>query len=132
MKIMAVEDDPGTRLLYEVELKAAGYDVITAANGAEALEMFRASAPDLVILDVQMPGMDGIEVLCRMLSIDRTVPIVFVSAHEYFKQNYLSWAADAYITKSADFTELKKTMKKLLRRNKANAPKSNYAQVGPS
>ena len=70
--------------------------------------------PDIVVLDICMPGMDGIEVLGRMLSADDHVPVVLNTAYGSYKDSFMSWAADAYVVKSADLTELKTTVRRLL------------------
>ena len=70
--------------------------------------------PDLVILDIRMAGMDGIEALQRILERDNTIPVVLNTAYSSYKDNYLTWAADAYVTKSSDVTELLDTVKDLV------------------
>jgi DNA-binding response OmpR family regulator len=113
--ILVVDDDRNMRLLYERELGSEEYRVIGAANARQALECYRNENPDLVVLDLHMPGgMDGLELLGRILSIDRRVPIVLVSSYSYYRDNYLSWAADAYVLKSSDLSELKNTVQQLL------------------
>lgn len=123
-KIMVVDDEKTTLLLYARELADEGYEILQATNPREALERFRSDRPDLVVLDIRMPGMDGLEVLGRLLSIDRKVPIVLISAYSFYRDNFLSWAADAYITKSSDLSEFKRTVKSLL-----SSPKSNPGTV---
>lgn len=113
-KILIVDDESNIRLLYESELREEGYDVEVAANGREALERFALGHPDLVVLDIRMPGMDGIEALGRLLAEDRKVPVILNSAYASHKDNFLSWSADAYLVKSSDLTELKQTIKSLL------------------
>jgi two-component system, response regulator, stage 0 sporulation protein F len=112
--ILIVDDDRNTRLLYVREMAEEGYDVFPAADAREALEFFRLKRPDLVVLDIRMPGMDGLELLAKMLSIDRKVPIVLLSAFSVYRDNFLSWAADAYVSKSADTSELKRTVSGLI------------------
>ncbi len=123
-RIMIVDDERSTLLLYARELRDEGYEITQATNPREALERFRSERPDLVVLDIRMPGMDGLEVLGRLLSIDRKVPIVLVSAYSFYRDNFLSWAADAYVSKSSDLSEIKNTIKFLL-----DSPKSNSGQV---
>jgi len=121
-KILVVDDDLGMRLLYSRELADEGYDVSCASSPREALEQFRSGHPDLVILDIRLPGMDGLEVLGRMLSIDRKTPIVLLSAYSFYRENFLSWAADAYLSKSSDTSELKRIVKRLLKNSQLTAP----------
>ena len=107
-RILVVDDEKNTGLLYMRELTDQGYEVTIAANGREALEQFLSDRPDLVVLDIRMPGMDGLEVLGRLLSIDRRAPIVLFSAYaSFYQDNFLSWSADAFIPKSSDLSELK-------------------------
>jgi CheY-like chemotaxis protein len=113
-RILVVDDEANIRLLYERELREDGYDVELAADAREALDRFEADRPDLVVLDIRMPGMDGLEALGRLLAEDRKVPVILNSAYSSYKDNFLSWSADAYVVKSSDLTELKRTIKSLL------------------
>jgi DNA-binding response OmpR family regulator len=79
-----------------------------------ALAKFESFRPDLVTLDVMMPGMDGIEVLRRIREKNPSVPVLLLTAFGEFKQDFSTWASDAYIVKSADVTELKQTVRRLL------------------
>ena len=112
--ILLVEDDKNQRLLYEQELSLEGYEVVTASNGKEALEKVQAQLPDIVIMDINMPKMDGIEAIGRILSKNKEIPVIINTAYSNYKDNYMSWAADAYIVKSSDLTELKDTIKEVL------------------
>ena len=115
-RILVVDDDRNTLLLYQRELADEGYEITTAAGAREALESFRADRPNLVVLDVRMPIMDGLEVLGRMLAIDRRVPIILCSAHLFYRDNFLSWSADVFVAKSSDLTELKTAVKDRLQK----------------
>jgi len=111
---LIVIDEAQLRLLYETELRRAGFETMTACNAAQGLEFVETMKPDLVILDIRMAGMDGIEALQRILERDNTVPVVLNTAYSSYKDNYLTWAADAYVTKSSDVTELLDTVKDLV------------------
>jgi len=113
-KILVVDDEKNIRSLYEKELQDEGYAVTLAGNGREALERFSSERPDLVVLDIRMPGMDGLEALGKLLAEDPKVPVVLNSAYSSYKDNFLSWSADAYVVKSSDLTELKETIRRLL------------------
>ncbi|MGB9629467.1 MAG: response regulator [Thermodesulfobacteriota bacterium] len=117
-KILVVEDEESLRLFYEEELKAEGYQVITAQNGREAIEKLEGERPDLVILDIVMPVMDGMETLGRILGKDRRIPIILNTSYSGYQQDFMSWAADAYITKSSDLSELKNKIKELLEKGR--------------
>jgi two-component system response regulator (stage 0 sporulation protein F) len=113
-KILVVDDEESIRELYRAELADEGYDVDLAADGNQALRRLDAYRPDLVTLDVKMPGIDGIETLRRIREKDTTIPVILVTAFGEFKQDFNTWASDAYIVKSHDPTELKETVRKLL------------------
>jgi DNA-binding response OmpR family regulator len=113
-KILLVDDDHGIQLLYQEEFTDEGYAVESAFNGDEALQMFTAEPPDLVILDIQMPGLNGIEVLRQMKMINSAIPIILNSAYHEYKQDLGAWASDDYVVKSSDLTELKNAVRRFL------------------
>ena len=112
--ILLVEDDNNQRLLYEQELRIEGYTIMTAIDGKDALEKFQEQVPDLVVLDINMPRMDGIEAIGRILSKNKQIPIIINTAYSSYKNSFMSWAADAYIVKSSDLSELKNKIRELL------------------
>ena len=118
-KILVVEDEEGLRLLYEEELKAEGYEVLTARNGREAIQQLEAGKPDLIILDIVMPVMDGMETLGRIVGKERKIPIILNTSYSGYQQDFMSWAADAYVTKSVDLSDLKNKIKELLQKGTA-------------
>ncbi len=113
-KVLIVDDEPHLRLLYETELRRAGFETMTAGNAAQGLEFVDTMRPDLVVLDIRMAGMDGIEALQRILDRNNSIPVVLNTAFSSYRDNYLTWAADAYVTKSSDVTELLNTVKNIL------------------
>lgn len=113
-RVLIVDDEPHLRLLYETELRRAGFETMTASNAVQGLEFVETMKPDLVILDIRMAGMDGIDALQRILERDNSIPVVLNTAFSSYRDNYLTWAADAYITKSSDVDELLGTVKDLL------------------
>ncbi len=113
-KVLIVDDEPHLRLLYETELRRAGFETMTAGNAAQGLEFVETMKPDLVILDIRMAGMDGIDALQRIIERDNSIPVVLNTAFSSYKDNYLTWAADAYVTKSSDVTELLDTVNEVL------------------
>ncbi len=113
-RILLVDDEQGIQLLYRGEFEDDGYEVISAYNGEEALQKFSEEKPDLVILDINMPGMNGIEVLRQMKEINSSLPVILCSAYPEFKQDFGTWASEAYIVKSANIDELKATVKRYL------------------
>jgi len=119
-KILVVEDEEGLRLFYKEELETEGYDVLVAGNGKEAIQQLETGKPDLVILDIVMPVMDGMEALGRIVGKERKIPIILNTSYSRYREDFMSWAADAYVTKSADLTELKKKIGELLGKGKAS------------
>ncbi len=105
--VLIVDDDDNQRLLYREELTMEGYDIIEASNGPDAIDLVAAQGVDCVVLDIAMPGMDGVEVMHRLHDHDRTLPIVLHSAYPVYKDDYMTWTADAYVVKSSDLSELK-------------------------
>jgi CheY-like chemotaxis protein len=112
--ILLVEDDKNQRLLYEQELRHEGYEVVTASNGKEALEKVQEKLPDIVIMDINMPKMDGIEAMGRILGKNKEIPVIINTAYSNYKDSFMSWAADAYIVKTSDLSELKEKIKEVL------------------
>lgn len=112
--ILLVEDDINQRALFQEELADEGYTVITASDGREALSMATDHKPDLVVMDVNMPVMDGLDTMSRLLEVDRHVPVVIHTAYAAYRESFSSWSADAYVVKSSDLSELKKTVRDLL------------------
>jgi two-component system response regulator (stage 0 sporulation protein F) len=112
--ILLVEDDKNQRLLYEQELSHDGYKVVTATNGKEAVEKVQEQLPDIVIMDINMPKMDGIEAMGKILSANKKVPVIINTAYSNYKDSFMSWAADAYVVKSSDLSELKDKIKEVL------------------
>jgi len=112
--ILVVDDDDAIRTLLKDELQDEGYQVLTATNAPEALKMVQEVALDLVILDIRMPGMDGLEALPRILGLKEGLPVILNSAYTHYQESFMSWAADAYVVKSSDLSELKAKVKELI------------------
>jgi DNA-binding response OmpR family regulator len=113
-KILLVDDEESIHLLYRDELEEAGYEVHSAFSGDEALNTLEIIKPDLIILDINMPGINGIDTLRSMKEKHPSLPVILSSAYQEFKQDLSSWASDDYIVKSADMTELLESVKKHL------------------
>jgi len=112
--VLVVDDERNIRLLYEKELREEGYQVLLAADAKEALAVLERRRPDIVVLDIKMPGMDGIEALGRILARDNTIPVILNSAYSSYQDSFLSWSADAYVIKSSDLGDLKSKIRSLL------------------
>jgi DNA-binding response OmpR family regulator len=108
--VLVVDDDPVIQKLLKVNFEMEGYAVITAGDGAEGLDAARASAPDVVILDIMMPKMNGLEVLTALKQDKNTesIPVILLSAKAQSSdvQAGLDRGADAYVTKPFDPLEL--------------------------
>jgi DNA-binding response OmpR family regulator len=122
-RILVVEDEPEFSDLLALWTSRAGYDTVTASSGAEALRQFYERHPDLVILDVALPGMDGWQVIERIREFSR-VPILLVTARssEADKVRGLKLGADDYITKPLSLPELMARVEAALRRAATASP----------
>lgn len=115
--ILVVEDDTNQRSWYKQELEMEGYNVVTAGDGADCIKMVNDYLPDIIVMDIVMPKMDGLESMGKILSEHRKIPVIINTAYSCYKASFLSWPADAYITKSSDLKELKNTIKGILKKN---------------
>jgi len=113
-KILVVEDEDSLRLLYQQELEQEGYDVVTVESGEKAIEVLESGPIDLVVLDIRLTGMNGLEALEEMLLKNRNLKVIINTAYANYKDDFSSWLADAYLIKSSDLSELKETVKNLL------------------
>jgi len=118
VKILCVDDDSSLLLLYQEELSEKGYEVIVARNGKEALEKYDRESPDLVVLDIRMPIMDGLETLNALLGRNRQLPVILNTAYSTYRDNFMTWGAEAYVLKSSDLTELKEKIREALAKKK--------------
>ncbi len=118
-KVLVVEDDTTLLETLEYNLSHQGYEVVTAVNGRDALALARSSQPDLIVLDVMLPGVDGFEV-CRILRKELSMPIIMLTARgeEIDKIVGLEMGADDYLTKPFSMRELLARVKAMLRRVK--------------
>ena len=88
--------------------------MIVARNGKEALEKYDRESPHLVILDIRMPSMDGLETLNALLGRNRQLPVILNTAYSTYRDNFMTWGAEAYMLKSSDLTELKEKIREAL------------------
>ena len=114
-KILCVDDDLSLLLLYQEELSEDGYEVIVARNGNEALEKYDQESPHLVVLDIRMPVTDGLETLNALMGRNRQLPVILNTAYSTYRDNFMTWGAEAYVIKSSDLTELKEKIRVALR-----------------
>ena len=116
MNVLIVDDDDNQRLLYRETFEADGHRVLEADGATAAVELVRSGHPDVVVLDINMPGLDGLDTLAAIHAIDRRLPIVLNTAYAAYREQYVSWIADAYVVKSSDLTELRETVRDVVAR----------------
>jgi two-component system, response regulator, stage 0 sporulation protein F len=113
-KILIVEDEKPLCLLYEEELSREGYDVTAVMDADAALAALREKEFDLIVTDIRMPGKNGIELITEIMGLRKDIPIIINSAYQSYKEDFMTWAADAYVVKSSSLDELKERIKNLL------------------
>ncbi|HDP24817.1 MAG TPA: response regulator [Deltaproteobacteria bacterium] len=113
-KILIVDDEKHIRLLYSEELKEEGYDVALASDGAGILQRIEQEKPDVVVLDIKMVSSNGLDVLQDIRNTYYNLPVILCSAYGSYKVDIKSIAADAYVVKSSDLTELKNKIAQVL------------------
>jgi len=130
-RILVVEDETNIRTIVEYALRDAGFDMLTAGRGDDALDTMETEDVDLVVLDIMLPGVDGLEV-CRRIRAERTVPIIMLSARdeELDKVLGLELGADDYVTKPFSPRELVSRVKANLRRSRIEPERTAPISVG--
>ena len=118
MKVLIVDDEPSIVNLIRMNLKLEGYDTVCAYTGREAVEAYAAQRPDIVLLDIMLPDMDGYDVLRAIQELDRSAAVIFITANDKRTSKILGLelGADDYITKPFDNKELVLRVKTLWRR----------------
>jgi two-component system OmpR family response regulator len=119
-RLLVVEDEPNIRELLATSLRFAGFEVATAEDGATALTLAEQTNPDLVVLDVMLPDLDGFEVTRRLRALGRQQPIVFVTARDSVgdKIQGLTVGGDDYVTKPFSLEEVIARIRAVLRRTR--------------
>jgi len=113
-KILIVDDEEVIRILYTEELEEEGYEVVTTGSGHGLIEVIGREKPDLVVLDIKMAEHDGLDLLQDIRKDFYNIPVVLCSAYSSFKGDLKSIAADYYVVKSADLSELKQKIRMAL------------------
>jgi two-component system, OmpR family, response regulator len=125
-KLLVVEDDPNIVELLSASLRFAGFEVTAATNGAEAVAKARELKPDLLVLDVMLPDLDGFEVMRRLRETGVRTPVVFLTARDATddKIRGLTLGGDDYVTKPFSLEELTARIRAVLRRSALDKPES--------
>ena len=113
-KVLVVDDEENLCLLYREELESEGYRVKTAADVGVAMRILEEDPPDVVVMDIRMPRMDGIEAMGKMLNGRENLPVILNTAYSSYKDDFRSWPASAYVIKSSDLSELKRALAQVL------------------
>jgi len=131
-KILIIEDDPGIQLSLKDEFESEGFDVNVADNGLIGLEMIEHNHPDLIILDLMLPFMNGFQVCKKLRQEGNEVPILMLTVkdQEVDKVLGLEFGADDYVTKPFSLRELLARINALLRRSAGNVPESSVFCIG--
>ena len=131
-QVLVVDDEPNIRELVQVALKFHGCSVTTAASGRDALRQAEAARPDLIVLDVMLPDMDGFEVCRRLRAAGNEVPVIFLTARDTSSDTVtgLAIGGDDYVTKPFSVEALVARVRAVLRRASRSAPDAQGA-AGP-
>jgi len=113
-RIMVVDDEASIRMLYREEFEDDDYEVIEAEDGERLLERIAREKPDVIVLDIKMAAYDGLDLLQEIRQHHHDLPIIISSAYGAYKGDYKTLAADYYVVKSSDLSELKQKVKKAL------------------
>ncbi|MCX7642185.1 MAG: response regulator [Armatimonadetes bacterium] len=117
-RILVVEDDDRQRQLYCEELASAGYATLEARSAGEAEELLRREQIDLIVLDINMPGVSGLELLPRIHELRPGLPVIIHTAYGSYRDDFISWLADLFIVKSPDAEGLIEAVEDLLNRQR--------------
>ena len=117
--VLVVDDDEHQRLLYQEGLELEGYEVLLASSGQAAVDIVSSQPVDCVVLDMAMPGMNGVETLAKILDVDRQLPVILHTGYSSYKDDFMTWAAEAYVIKSSGFTALKEHIRQALAANQS-------------
>ncbi len=122
-RLLVVDDEANIRLLYAEELKDEGYEVVTAATSAEAVEKLQGAVFDLAVLDIKLKNESGIELLQKLVKERHEMPVILCSAFSCYKDDFSAWLADGYVVKSSDLSDLKQEIARILAKKAAKVSK---------
>lgn len=121
-RILVVDDESSIRLLYSHELADEGYEIATAANAADAVELLRRDDFDLILLDIKLKNESGLELLQRIVKERHNLPVILCTAFSCYKDDFSAWLADGYVVKSSDLQELKDEIRRVLAKKFSRGP----------
>lgn len=113
-RILLVESDPTLRRFYQEEFEKEGYEVVDVGSGNQALEKLRQQEFDVIVLEILLPDIYGFELMVKILSQRRDLPIIINSDCVYARNDFHSWGADAFIPKSQNISELKNAVNRVV------------------
>ncbi|MFC1477203.1 response regulator [candidate division KSB1 bacterium] len=112
-KLLIAEDDENLRLLYKRAFSEGGYRVLLARSGKEAVSKTRKNKPDAIIMDIRMPGLNGLDAMNEIKSFAKDIPVIINTAYPLYQDDFAAWPASAYVLKSADLSTLKDEVDKV-------------------
>ncbi|GAX59829.1 response regulator [Candidatus Scalindua japonica] len=112
--ILFVEKYKNQRLLFEQEFSQEGYDVTITSDGKDASDKVKTRPPDIIVMDVCILNISGVEAMSRILKKLKSIPLIIYTAYDSYKDVCRIWGADAYLVKSSDLTELTNKIEELL------------------
>jgi len=121
-RILVVDDESSIRLLYSHELADEGYEIATAANAVDAVELLRRDDFDLILLDIKLKNESGLELLQRIVKERHNLPVILCTAFSCYKDDFSAWLADGYVVKSSDLQELKDEIRRVLAKKSPRGP----------
>ena len=113
-RLLILDSEKDITLSYKKEFYKEGYDVITAEKGIEAVQKTIRYNPDIVIMDIKLPGEDGINVMDQLIKVKRNLPIIINTRDNFYKSDFKTWLAKSFVIKSKDLKELKNEIEYLL------------------
>ena len=133
-RLLVVEDEPSICELLAASLRYAGFQVVTAAAGTEAVEKARRHRPDLIVLDIMLPDMDGFDVVRRLRSGGTHTPVVFLTARDATEDKIrgLTLGGDDYVTKPFSLEEVIARIRAVLRRTDGDAQNPRHGSSSPT
>ena len=113
-RVLIVDDEPHVRSLYRLELEDAGFEVKTASDSEQAISLAQQWEPDLALLDIKLGEENGLDLLRLLVEARRSMRTILISGYPGYKDDFTSWLADAFLTKSGDTSELMRKVQDLL------------------